>query len=132
MSVSTSFDAYKPLLVEKDDSTGLRILQRDFKIIVNNEMIVVPRGFDTDYSSYPWLTRSIVRFDRVDVAGVVHDYLYRTQIKSRSEADKIWRMIACHGQKSANGLQGWVSWIGLRIGGWVPWKKHKKNVRVQS
>lgn len=128
MTVSTDFASYLPLSVTKDDKTGLRILDRDFKIIVDDEMITIPKGFDTDYSSYPFFSRMIVRFDRVDVAGVVHDWLYRRQGVSRREADRIWRLIAMHGDKSANLFQGWISWAGLRVGGWIAWKSHKKNL----
>lgn len=127
MTVHTDFKEYLPLSVSKDDSSGRRVLNRDFKIIVDGEMIVVPKGFDTDYSSYPWITRSIVRFDRVDVAGVVHDYLYRTRRKTRKQADRIWRLIAMHGEVSANAFQGWVSWAGLRVGGWLAWGKRKPS-----
>ncbi len=92
-------------------------------------MITVPAGFDTDFSSYPWFTRILVRFDRVDVAGVVHDYLYRYGLRTRREADRIWRLIACHGKRSANGVQGWLSWMGLRAAGCAPWLKHRRSER---
>lgn len=124
--VNTSFDEYLPLASEKDDLTGRRVLLRPFKILVEGSMIVVPKGFDTDFSSYPWFTRVLVRFDRVDVAGVVHDYLYREGNRTRAEADRVWRLIAEHGERSANKVQSWLSWAGIRAGGWVAWQKHRK------
>lgn len=127
--VSTNFDSYEPLSVTLDGLSGRWLLDRPFEIIVEGQKYIVPARFDTDFSSYPWLTRNIVRFNRVAVAGTVHDYLYRRAIVSRGEADRIWRLIAQHGDEgaSANPAQAWVSWMGLRLGGWVPWRKRRKK-----
>lgn len=130
MKVSTNFTGYRPLSTTRDDRTGLRILNRNYTIRVGDSLILVPKGFDTDFSSYPWAARLIVRFDRVDVAGVVHDYLYRTQKMSRRDADRIWRLVAMHGHTRATTRQGWVSWAGLRLGGWVVWNKLKKRIKT--
>ncbi|NNE20939.1 MAG: DUF1353 domain-containing protein [Myxococcales bacterium] len=97
--------------------------------------IVVPKGFETDFSSIPFWARFVVRWSRVDVAGVVHDWCYHTGIRdefgkpSRSLSDDIWRHIAERGDSQANPLQAWVCWAGLRLGGWMAWNKHRRRDR---
>jgi hypothetical protein len=93
--------------------------------------IVVPDGFQTDYSSIPFWARFVVRWSRVDVAGVVHDWCYHVGLQdesgrpSRALSDRIWRDIARRGQSRANALQAWVCWTGLWLGGWCAWNKSR-------
>jgi hypothetical protein len=93
--------------------------------------IVVPEGFPTDFSSIPFWARFVVRWSRVDVAGVVHDWCYHVGLQdesgrpSRALSDKIWRDIAQRGQSRANPLQAWVCWTGLWLGGWYVWNKRR-------
>ncbi len=108
-------------------ATGRRTLNRDFVIDLERGEYMVPAGFPTDFSSYPWFSRLLVRFDRVDIAGVVHDRLYYEGKVTRAEADKIWRDVAMAGQHAANPVQAWLSWFGLRLGGWWPWHQHRKR-----
>ncbi len=108
-------------------ANGMRVLNRDFHISVDGQGFTVPKGFRTDFSSYPWFCRVMVRFDRVDVAGVVHDRLYYEGKTTRAYADRIWRMTALNGAHSANFVQAWLSWLGLRIGGWIAWRAHAKR-----
>jgi hypothetical protein len=107
-------------------SDGTRELLADLTIeLAEDEAITVPRGFVTDYSSIPWIFRFIVRWSKVDIAGVVHDWLYYTGSRSQAEADRLWRLIARAGQHRANALQAWLGWLGLRIGGWCAWRRHR-------
>lgn len=106
---------------------GLRVLNRDFSLTFEGITVVVPKGFITDFSSYPWFSRVLVRFDRVDVAGVIHDYLYHHGNCTRAQADRSWRVVAMLGEHSANPVQAWLSWLGLRIGGWIAWNSHRKR-----
>ena len=107
--------------------TGKRMLNRDFSLTIDGETILVEKGFITDFSSYPWFSRILVRFDRVDVAGVIHDKLYYDGNCTRAHADKIWRLVAQLGDHSANPVQAWLSWAGLRLGGWIAWRAHAKR-----
>ena len=111
-----------PLQTEKVN--GKRQLLRDFEVTFEREKIVVPKGFVTDYSSIPWFGRGLVRWSTVDVAGVVHDYLYWIQ-RNRKEADRIWRKIAGSGPVYATCLQRWICWLALRVGGWWAYRKHR-------
>lgn len=106
---------------------GKRRLDRALVYEIDGEIITVPAGFVTDYSSIPSMFSWLVRWDRVDCAGVVHDWLYQSGTMPRRKADKIWRKVAQYGKHSANPAQAWTGWAGLRLGGWVAWIKHRKN-----
>ena len=117
-----------PLAVVRQ-ADGRRKLLRPFSIEVRGWTIIVPEGFVTDYSSFPWLTRNIVRWDRVDVAGVVHDWLFYIGYYSLWETNLIWKEIAENGEHSANKLQGLLGWMGLTLGSWNVWRKYRKEER---
>lgn len=83
----------------------------------------VRAGFKTDYSSIPSALHWIVRWSKVDYAGVVHDHLYCTKDVPRKVADQTWREVAMKGRHRANALQAWVCYLGLRAFGWMYWRK---------
>lgn len=81
----------------------------------------VAKGFVSDYSSFPWYSRWIVRWSKVAYAGMMHDWLLDQYYKgltdlSRSDIDEIWRVTArLGGDNSASAWQAWLSWSGIRI-----------------
>ncbi len=93
--------------------------------------IKVPSGFVTDYSSIPWFGRWLIRWSKVDIAGVVHDYLYSCKSEekygcvTRSQADEVWYLIARSGssrKSRANWLQAKICWMVLRAVSWIFWR----------
>jgi len=55
--------------------------------------VIVPSGFVSDLASIPRIFWQILRpTGRYAYAAVVHDYLYWTQVRSRDEADQIFRI----------------------------------------
>ncbi len=91
---------------------------------VRPRSISVPAGFITDFSSIPQAFAWIVRWSKVDVAGVIHDFLYSRKGKmSRRDADEAWRLIALQGEHRANRVQAGLCWLALRLFGWLAWKK---------
>ena len=108
---------------------GKRTLLRALTVRLGGEGgedITVPAGTETDFSSIPWFGRILVRWSRVDIAGVVHDYLYAEQSKSRREADRIWRDVAIAGEHSANWVQVTIGYLALRISGWISWARKRE------
>lgn len=104
-------------------SSGRRQLLRELQYAVDNTVVTVPVGFVTDYSSIPFGFRWIMRWNRVDVAGVVHDYLYRNPIYPRLKADWIWFKVARGGRGPARAWphQAAAGLIALVLFGW--WAK---------
>lgn len=81
--------------------------------------VFVDTGFVTDYSSIPEKLHGFVRWSKVDIAGVVHDFLYRKTDCPRIEADAIWRELAQSGEHCAGRFKAWVCWVMLcGFGGW--------------
>ena len=81
--------------------------------------VFVATEFVTDYSSIPTKLHGFVRWSKVDIAGVVHDFLYRNTDCPRIEADAIWRELARSGVHCASWFQAWVAWVMLcGFGGW--------------
>lgn len=111
---------------------GRRKLLREFTLEIDEDLFLIGKDFVTDYSSIPWFGRFVVRWSKVDIAGVVHDWLYKNgsvdgKPISRSYADRIWRATAVSGSYHANGLQAWICWISLRAGGLFVWRKYRKE-----
>lgn len=109
-----------PLQVERLPD-GRRKLLREFKYTVGKEPFCVPIDFEMNYSSVPWGFRWLVHWTRVDIAGVVHDYLYSEHKLDypRLRADWIWFRIALSGCRRAFPHQAIVGLLALLIFGWM-------------
>lgn len=118
---------------------GRRELLEEFTVVVKDRTIIVPKGFDTDYSSIPIWAAWTMHWTKVDVAGVIHDWLYRCEGVCRSEEDKIWYLIARSGKHRANQVQAFLGWLALRVAGRRSWRRyteirlkyHKNNKKKQ-
>ena len=112
-----------PLQVERADWRFARELTRDLVVkgLTDNvrDRITVRSGFATDYSSIPAPCRPIVHWSKVDIAGVVHDHLYKKQRFSRADDDHIWWQLARAGKWRADPIQAWLCWLALRGFGWT-------------
>ena len=119
----------KPLQVVRD-CDGRRLLVRDLTVnvkgtvierVTDKEKIVIREGFKTDYSSIPTMFQWIVHWSKVDLAGVVHDWLYREGRKAlgekytRRQADTMWRMMSLSGERRASWMQSVVCWLAIRF-----------------
>jgi len=109
---------------------GTRRLLRDLVYRVKGELVNVPADTCTDFSTIPWPGRWLVEWNRVDLAGVIHDYMYQTGVPDRARADEAWRLVAMNGQHRANAFQAWTGWIVLRLGGrraWDVWRARRRD-----
>ena len=121
-----------PLTVDMRD-TGLG------KAIRKDE-ITIEEGFVTDYSSIPTILSWVMRWSKVDLAGVVHDWLYRDgQIVfadkcncgskyDRGQADEIWRIMAFSGEYRVTRLQARLGWLFLRCFARHTWVHPRKFI----
>lgn len=113
--------------------SGRRRLVRDFTVQVEGQVFTVLKSTTSDFSSIPWFARWVVRWSRVDLAGVVHDALYHDGAPlTRKQADRVWRVVAMSGHSRANWAQGWTCWFFLRIAGSVAWNGHKRRRRQRK
>jgi hypothetical protein len=86
-------------------------------------LIEVPAGFKTDYASVPRILWSILPpTGKYTKASVIHDYLYRSHRVSREEADAIF--LEAMEDLGVNPIIKYAMWLGVRIGGWFPWRKY--------
>lgn len=111
-----------PLQVERL-LDGRRKLLRCLKVDVSatrdgSDVLTVPCDFETDYSSLPRGTRWAIYWVRVDVAGVIHDCLYRNPNFPRLRADWIWYRVARAGGQRVNVIQGIGGFVALVLFGW--------------
>lgn len=59
--------------------------------------IIIFPGFETNFSSIPTPLHWVVGWSRVDIAGVVHDFLYGKTDCPRATADAVWwELVVCH------------------------------------
>lgn len=94
-------------------------------------LIQVPPEFVTDFSSVPRLPLMYLFFGNTATRpGVVHDWLYEKGriddgIITRVEADTVWNEASdADGQPR---VRSRTMWIGIRVGGWVAWNRHRKK-----
>lgn len=113
----------EPLRTERM-ADGRRRLLRDFVVEVGGERISIPMGTESDFS-IPRCGRVFVRWSSVDIASIVHNWLYRTGATTRARADHTWRLLATAGKHRASGIQAWLAWAGLRICGWYVWSRYR-------
>lgn len=95
---------------------GRRLVARDLKYRVDAKTVItVKKGFKTDYSSDPI---GLLDWSQVDVAGVVHDYLYQhPSTFTRAQEDKIWLKIARHGDWRVGPVRAYLGYWGIRLFG---------------
>lgn len=94
-------------------------------------MIVVPAGTTTDLDSVPRMPLAyMLAKNRTVIGATVHDYLYATgklhgKPITRALADKIFL------QAMKDEGVGWfarrVIYLGVRAGGLLAWRRHRKN-----
>lgn len=117
------------LLRTERQPDGRRKLLQPLGVIVDGEQITVPKDTRTDFSSIPSYARFLVRWSKVDLAGVVHDNLYQEGELPRRLADRVLRLVAVSGTYRANFVQAWIAWFFLRTFGYIAWRQHRKNDR---
>ena len=105
---------------------GRRLLLRPLVVKVGNgDSMTIPAGFVTDFSSIPPVAGWVMAWSKVDIAGVVHDWLYAEGSMDRSKADRIWQEFALCGGHSANELQSWLGRGALFLFGRWAWNRHR-------
>jgi hypothetical protein len=124
-------------LVVEDDG-GSFVLREPllYQSQILSGILTVPIGFPTDFASIPrGLWNILPPVGKYDSAAVCHDKLYRDggfdgQPIDRGTADRVLReaMDVC----GVGRLQRWLIYSGLRIGGWVVWKRYRSGATPEK
>lgn len=95
----------------------------------SEEVIIVPSGSITDWASIPKFLQPVLPNTYGKRAAIIHDYLYRTNglggLYSRKRSDEIFleALIVLNVPRAIAS----TLYSGVRIGGWLPWSKYKKQ-----
>ena len=94
-----------------------------YSVTARGRVWVVPAGFVTDWASVPrFLWPMIPPMGRWSVPALVHDYLYRTHIVPRAEADAVFlELMRRHG---TNCFTRNIIFRAVRLFGGVAWRRH--------
>ena len=117
-----------PLQIERLPNGNRKLIRNLVVKLDDGTTITVPRGFETDFSSIPCVAQCFLHWSRVDIAGVVHDFLYWCPQEgiSKERADAVWKELAGAGQHHANGLQRCCGFVGLRLFGGSAFRKARE------
>lgn len=116
-----------PLTVTKVGERTWRV-QRSFSYISKDgDIIIVPKGFETDFASVPRPFWNIFPPDgHYTQAAVLHDFVYNKRFvgnRSRSKCDGLFlEAMKC---LKVGKIERWTIYSAVRVGGWVAWKKKK-------
>lgn len=79
------------------------------------EVFTVPAGFKTDFASVPRiLTWLVPTYGRYTKSAILHDYLWRRRVVSRSDADAIFRRTMR--ELRVPFVRRWMMWAAVRAG----------------
>lgn len=113
-------------------------ITKDFHYSINNQDLVIPKGFVFDGASVPKFLRSwLSPMGVLLIGGLVHDYGYKYQtllrkgkktcygLKRQKAMDIIFRDINI----SVNGFKmiNYLAYYALRLGGFFAWRGHRKR-----
>lgn len=86
--------------------------------------IDVPKGFETNFASVPRIFWSLLApIGPYVKAAVIHDYLYRKQVFSRSRADSYF--FEAMKDSGTNWAQRQIIWQQVRAFGWFAWNRYR-------
>jgi len=120
----------EPLTVTQISSILWKI-ERDITYHVGSkdstDVIIVPKGFITDFASVPWPANMLIPLSgKHNMAACVHDFLYCVQTRSRLESDKIF--LEALTALEVNWFKRQIMYRAVRIGGGRPWDIHTKKM----
>ncbi len=103
--------------------------------------VTIPAGWITDFESVPrWLPLAYsLLYGAAHAPAVIHDWAYTyagfrlataARPVTRADADKLLyeaMRTPCrpHPENEVPPWKAWLIWLGVRAGGWVPWRDHR-------
>lgn len=93
-------------------------VEEDYKVVVLNNTIEIPKGFITDLASIPRIMWVVFPpFGRYTEAAVVHDYLYINSELSRAKCDEIFFVLMLRNNVSY--YKAKLLYRVVRLFGWI-------------
>jgi hypothetical protein len=83
-------------------------------------------GFVCDLESVPKICQLLPGMEKVGkgaVPGIIHDYLYKTALVSKPEADAIY--LEAMKQRRVGLLARWTKYLAVRLCGGPAWRAHR-------
>jgi hypothetical protein len=116
-------------------------LTADFVFEDNGQRVMVPKDFGSDFNSVPRGLWNLFPPWEYPEAGIVHDWLYQKPQSYYIRLDQTWSPASVPmTRKEVDNIHrrilqltgaGWMHrqlmWLGIRSGGWLPWKKLRKK-----
>ena len=116
-----------PLDVRHSDPTGRRkTVLSPFSFEGPGDRVEVPAGFVTDFASIPrWLWWLYPPDGRWAQASVVHDVLYRQQVRNRAAADAVF--LQAMEVSKVPAARRWTFYLVLRLFGGAAWRENARK-----
>jgi|SRR3990167_8029016 len=120
----SSFTNPLDVRITADGRCGILLAEFEYHVGTeeSQDIIKVPAGFKTDFASTPVFAWPLFPpWYRGSKAAVIHDWLYRTQERTRKEADQIFKEAMC-----ILGVPKWqctIMYLVVRWFAWLAWKK---------
>ena len=91
--------------------------------------VVIEEGFVTDFASIPRIMWRIFGHPyQYKEESAPHDWLYQEFERhryTRAQCDKFFRWKL---EEQKHPLwKCWGMWLGVRLGGWIPWRRYRKQ-----
>jgi hypothetical protein len=99
----------------------------EYSIGHSGVIIIVPKGFVTDFASIPqplW-SFGLSPHGRFSKAAIVHDYLYWKQDCTREQADKL--LLIAMKESGVSSSQQTEIYLGVRAGGESAWESNRRD-----
>ena len=106
-----------------EDGFKIYELTKPLKSMIDNEVVIVPAGFRTDFATVPYPINKVISRDNKKYvkSAIIHDMLYRTKILSRFEADEMFFKSMCiEGTPLRYSIP---FYFAVRLFGWTRWNR---------
>lgn len=127
------FPTPKPQFELEDEFKGTYRLLAEFVYFSEllDQTIIVPKDFLTDFASVPRIVGAYLLFGgKGQRAAIVHDWMYSNPgLFDRKLADDLFlEALFASGYSAA---VAYPMYLGVRVGGWVAWKKPNQSQEPQ-
>jgi hypothetical protein len=109
-----------------DNSSYWKVLASISYITDNNNIIIIPKGFNTNFASTPRIIWSILPpwDSRYGKPAILHDYLYYSNLYTKRESDLIF--FEAMKNQNVSKWKRYSMYYAVKFFGFICWNKHRK------